>query len=349
MENQLERINCKICGCDISTKRFAITRHVKKHNLTLNDYLKKYYKQLSNEESCGFCNRDAIPIYEIDHMKMEYKLSYNGYFCGEESCKKDISLSILGIEYDPKKYEKIGSKKEYLSKLYKISIDDAIDMKYNKPEKKFKCTLEEFQNKYGIEDGKFRYEKRLNGIIKNHAGNKFPCTLENFINKYGVEIGTIKYNSRCEKISYTSSIDFFIDKYGVEKGNIIWKNKFKNANVSKSSQIINKILNQLNINYVTEKSINGKFVDYYIEEYNMAIEYFGDYWHMNPKRYTKDYYNTRKKTTAQEIWDFDKNRLNFIHEKVNTIIVIWEGTKIDISLLEKTINDLKNKKTIIYL
>jgi len=350
MEKQLERINCQICGCDISSKRFAITRHVKKHQLSLDDYLSKFYKLLSKEESCGFCEKKAIPDYNIDNQNMTYSLSYEkGFFCGDDNCRNNISLSILGINYDPIKYERIGSRKEYLSKLYKVDISDAKKMKYKEPKIKFKCSLEEFQNKYGEEEGKIRYEKRINGIIKNNPKNKFPCTLENFINRFGIELGTEKYNKRCERISYTSSMDFFIEKYGEEEGMIVWKNKFKSSNISKTSNVINKILDELEINYDIEKCVNGKFVDFYIEEYDMAIEFFGDYWHMNPKRYDKDVYNSRKKCTAEEVWEFDKKRLNYIHEKVNTIIVIWEGTKIETSLIEKTINNFKNKKTIIYL
>lgn len=350
MEEQY-RINCKICNHDLSTKRFSITRHMKKHNISFDDYISKYYKLINSQyDKCGFCDRIAKPEYTINHENMTYSLYYpNGYFCGEDICKHKISLDILGIEYDSKKYERIGSKSEYLSKLYKINLKEAKEMKYKEAKVKFRCSLEEFQIKYGEKEGKIRYDKRINGITKNNPRNKFPCTLDNFINRYGIKIGTDKYNKRCEKISYTSSIDFFIEKYGEEKGLVVWKNKFKNEKISKTSKVLNNILEELNINYIPEKCIDGKFVDFYIEEYNMVIEFFGDYWHANPKKYNKDYYNSRNKRFAKDIWDFDKKRLEFIHNKVDTIIVVWEGSKVDISILEKTINDFKNKKTIIYL
>lgn len=348
---ELKRINCKICNHDISSKRFSISRHVKKHNTSFYEYINKYYKLIEGHyENCGFCNRIAKAEYLINHDKMTYSLLYpKGYFCGEEICKHNISLDILGIEYDSKKYEKIGSRSEYLSKLYKISLKDANNLKYKAPKVKFKSSLEEFQIKYGEDDGKIRYDKRINGIIKNNTRNKFPCTLENFINRYGFEIGTNKYKKRCERISYTSSLDFFIDKYGDEDGLIVWKNKFKNNRISKTSKIISNILDKLNINYVAEKCVDGKFVDFYIEEYNMGIEFFGDYWHANPKKYNSDFYNSRSKKYAKDIWDFDKKRLEIILNKVDTIIVVWEGSKVETSILEKTINDFKNKKTIIYL
>jgi hypothetical protein len=349
MENQYR---CLICNEYISSKTHAISRHVKKHNITLDEYIINYYNTDDIIEKCGFCDRNAVAKYEIDHKNLKYRLIYKkGFFCRTFECKSKISLDILGVEYDSKKFEKIGSKSEYLTKLYKTDIETAKNMKYSPKsgDKIFNNKLEDFQKKYGYVDGKYRYEKRLEGIIKNHAGNKFSCTLESFINKYGIEKGTMAYNKRCEKISYTSSLDFFINKYGKLEGEKIWKNKFKQVKTSKSSKIISEILEKLNIKYSIEYNINGKFVDYYLDELGIAIEYFGDYWHMNPKLYSAEEYNSRIKKTAKEVWMDDNIRLNKIKEVCNSIIIIWESTKIDVSFLEKTINDIKNKKTIISL
>ena len=52
---------------------------------------------------------------------------------------------------------------------------------------------------------------------------------------------------------------------------------------------------------------------------------------------------------AKEIWEKDKKRLDLILESANSIIIVWESTNIDDSLLEKILNDIKDKKTIIYL
>jgi hypothetical protein len=342
---------CLECGSKSSDKNYAISRHLKKHQLTLHDYINKHYTLVNGEfYSCGFCDRIAIPIYDINHKTKEFSISYdNGFFCKTIDCKRNISLNILNQEYNPKSFEKIGSKSEYLSKLYKIDILEAKEMKYNEPNEKFRGTLEEYQKKYGIDDGYKRFYKRIDGIKKNNAKNKFPCTLENFIKRYGIEDGTKKYKDRCNKISYTSSKDFFIEKYGEVEGCKIWKNKYKLNKVSKKSKVIRDILNKLKYPFISEKEINGKFVDYFIEDFNIVIEYFGDYWHGNPKRYESSYYISQLKMTASDIWMKDKNRLDLIKEEVNSIIVIWESSEINELLLEKTIKELKNKKTIIYL
>ena len=345
------QLNCLVCDKIMSDKNYAISRHVKIHGLSFQEYIRKYYNLTNGKyEKCGFCDRDAIPKMTIDHLNLNYTLEYSsGYFCGSQICKNLISETILGEKYDPKKFEKIGSKSEYLSKLYKIDIELAKSLKYKKSECPFKSSLDGFITKFGEIVGKEKYKKRVESISRNSAKNKFPCTLENFIRRYGIELGTKKYKDRCEKISYTSTKDFFIDKYGEKDGNIRWKNKNKQLKSSKKSKIISKILDNLSIKYEVEKSIGKKFVDYYLIDYDIVIEYFGDFWHANPKIYDPTFTNSRLKYEASEIWRRDSYRISEIKNHVNSIIIIWESSNIDESILEKVINDIKDKKITIYL
>ena len=346
-------IECLICKKKISDKNYAISRHMKQyHQSHMFEYYKKYYKLVSeiNCEKCGFCDKEAIPIYVINHEKKEFSINYkNGYSCQTLECKQKISLDILGIEYDMKKYEKIGSRSEYISKLNKISIDESKKLKYNEDSKRFHCNLENFIKKYGIDEGTYRYNKRIDNIKKNNVKKGFPCNLENFIKKYGNNEGERKYLERCEKISYSSTLDFFINKYG----EVLGKEKFKIKNtyfkISEKSKIISTYLNKLKIEYIQEYKIQHKFVDYYLPKYNMIIEFYGDYWHCNPKKYEKSYYNQVVKLSAEEIWDNDKKRLELLHSNVQSIIIIWESSAIDENLLEKSIKDIENKKTIIII
>ena len=152
--------SCLICGDKMSDKNYAISRHIKKHNVNLHEYIGKYYKLTQGEyEKCSFCDKIAIPIYYIDHKNKEYQISYDGFLCKTQECKNKISLDILGIEYNSKKYEKIGSKKEYLSKLYRISMEDAMKLKFSPPKEVFRCRLDQFISKYGEIEGKVRYKK----------------------------------------------------------------------------------------------------------------------------------------------------------------------------------------------
>ena len=70
-----------------------------------------------------------------------------------------------------------------------------------------------------------------------------------------------------------------------------------------------------------EVKIGKYFVDGVIG--NIAIEFFGDYYHANPEIY-------KPKTkilgrTAQELWKKDKNRIKTIESHGYKVIVIWEN------------------------
>jgi G:T-mismatch repair DNA endonuclease (very short patch repair protein) len=353
MGNQLkDRMQCLICGDLISTRNCVLSRHVKKHGMSYIEYIKDNYICVYGDISaCGFCDNDAVPEYVINHESKEYSINYSkGYMCGTDGCKNSISLDIIGTTYSPDTFEKIGSRKEYLSKLYKIDESEAMLMKYDSSRIEFfDNSINSFVVKYGEIEGKLRYDKRIEGIICNHAGQKFPCTLDNFIERYGEIEGKLRYDKRCEKISYTSSKGYLIDKYGKVKADELWKRKYKTVRVSKSSKIVGEILTHLNIEYETEKNIFGKFVDYYLPDYNMVIEFYGDYWHSNPKIYESDYYVKQISMTSKEIWIKDSERLGIIKNGVDSIIVIWESSKINESLLLKVINEIFNKKTIMYI
>jgi G:T-mismatch repair DNA endonuclease (very short patch repair protein) len=66
----------------------------------------------------------------------------------------------------------------------------------------------------------------------------------------------------------------------------------------------------------------------------LIIEYNGDYWHCNPKKYEANYYNQKKQKFAKELWEYDKNKVDLILKKGYNLEVVWES-------------DLKNDHTII--
>jgi G:T-mismatch repair DNA endonuclease (very short patch repair protein) len=67
---------------------------------------------------------------------------------------------------------------------------------------------------------------------------------------------------------------------------------------------------------------------------NLIIEYNEDYWHCNPKKYDKNYFNQKKSKYAWQLWEYDQSKLDLIKSKGYNIEVIWEF-------------DFKSNKTII--
>ena len=71
----------------------------------------------------------------------------------------------------------------------------------------------------------------------------------------------------------------------------------------------------------------GYQIDFYDKTKNLVIEFQGDYWHCNPNKYDKDFFHNVKKLTAEEIWEYDQNKKNFICKELNNPIYlqIWES------------------------
>lgn len=103
---------------------------------------------------------------------------------------------------------------------------------------------------------------------------------------------------------------------------------------SKNEKNIFELL-QKALNLIPEKNIfwnatipnsNKRYrPDIRIESKKIIIEYNGDYHHCNPNKYKSNYYNQLNKKTAQEIWDYDKERIKFFESIGYRVITIWES------------------------
>ena len=69
----------------------------------------------------------------------------------------------------------------------------------------------------------------------------------------------------------------------------------------------------------------NRSVDIYIPSENRIIEFFGDYWHCNPTIYSDDFYHDQVHKTANEIWEFDKQRISDFKEAGYSVDVVWES------------------------
>lgn len=128
-------------------------------------------------------------------------------------------------------------------------------------------------------------------------------------------------------------------KQRIRKGKI----KFKNFS-KKEIEIIKQIQKS---GYKTKHlfKVDTKICDIYVPELNLIIEFFGDYWHCNPKKYSQDYYNQKKSLTAKEIWEYDSKRIDLIKSYGYNLEVIWESDlKNDIKLINQTIEKYVKSK-----
>lgn len=150
-----------------------------------------------------------------------------------------------------------------------------------------------------------------------------------------------------------------IEKYGEEEGIRVWKERNlkwsqkieelykqglfnrapKSLNSSQHSKICNtfieSLLEKCNTNEIKSfknrelllrnKNNNIRLYDFTYLPIKKIIEFNGDYWHCNPKLYEGSYYHNIKNMTAQEIWDYDKEKIELAKQNGYDILVIWEN------------------------
>lgn len=66
-------------------------------------------------------------------------------------------------------------------------------------------------------------------------------------------------------------------------------------------------------------------VDGFDSKTKTIYEFFGDYWHGNPKKYEKNKINKKCNTTFGELYDKTMNRIKIFNEYGYKVIYIWEN------------------------
>ena len=95
---------------------------------------------------------------------------------------------------------------------------------------------------------------------------------------------------------------------------------------NKEIEVYNYIKNNICTEIQSNTEICGWVVDMVYK--NKVIEFYGDFWHANPKKYnphdTIKYPGKDNIKEANEIWDKDTRRINDIERGEYSILIIWE-------------------------
>ena len=157
-------------------------------------------------------------------------------------------------------------------------------------------TFEYKQEKYGWSKEQFEEFNKSRAV-----------TLELCIERHGEEAGRKMWDEYCERQRYTTSLEYMIEEYGEEEGTKKYKDFCyyrTNSCGSKSYSLIsqqcfNAIYSHINTtNEIYYHDLNKEYsiinnnttynLDFYDKTKNLVIEFLGDYWHANPKRYNSD-------------------------------------------------------------
>jgi hypothetical protein len=233
---------------------------------------------------------------------------------------------------------------EYLEKFPNAEII-AADLK-----KLYSNTKESIKTKYGDELGlkkwenyckiqaetnSYEYKEKKFNISKNEFDeyNKSrSSTVENFIRRHGEQLGIQKWEEYVERQRYTTSIKYFIEKYGVIDGTLKYDmfchNRLSAKKIQSKIELnvfeeLSKLLNDLFLSVKLDHIYYGPF-DYGNLDKKKLIEFYGTYWHADPRFFNKNDIISQKKQTAQQIQSRDQAKRTYAINLGYSVFVIWE-------------------------
>jgi hypothetical protein len=230
--------------------------------------------------------------------------------------------------------------KEYRKKLsYKNTLDAFLErgkseddyFRYNKSRA---VTLVNLIAKYGEKEGTKRFEEYRQK--QRTAGN----TLDYFVSKFGEYEGALKYEEVCKLKGVT--LNNMIRIHGRDEGFIrynAWLERTKGNFVSLSGQqFVKDIIEIIPDDYIFHEGVFGKEFCIYEDRPMMfdfvvthpvkrAVEFNGDFWHANPKKYSADDIVPLRGgcKKAKDIWESDSAKIKALNKRGFEVLVVWEN------------------------
>lgn len=274
---------------------------------------------------CYDCVCEKFPNFKDVRFKFAHKAAkYTQYGFGvpdedfkpvcdaRQSVTKEKMIKKYGITEGTERWNSYCKKQADSNKFeYKHEKHGMTYEEYDEYNKSRAVTLDNMIKRYGVQDGLFHWNQYV-------ERQRYTCTLEYFIEKYGDTIGTEKYNDFVEKRN-TSNRLFGPSAISLEMFDKLIKN-YKNNIVYYDENEYSVHTNKLCLYHV----------DYYDKTLNIIIEFYGDFFHLNPKIYDADFIQFKhheKAILAKNRWQHDKERIDDIQQTLNCkIIIVWEST-----------------------
>lgn len=119
-----------------------------------------------------------------------------------------------------------------------------------------------------------------------------------------------------------------LKRYGVSNAFHLPKSLSNGKRISKGQRRIFQEIQSRYPDAILEHYLSDvdKSVDIYIPSEKKIIEFYGDYWHCNPKKYSPNYYNTQVHLKAKDIWKKDNRRRELLEKNGYQVEVIWENS-----------------------
>lgn len=103
------------------------------------------------------------------------------------------------------------------------------------------------------------------------------------------------------------------------------KRKLNKTMVSLPEKEIAKLLSDMGHDVKMGVRVENRLYDMFVADENTIVEFNGDYWHMNPEKYSSDSYNKACNMTAFEIWKRDREKIDIAEKHGYKVCCIWEN------------------------
>jgi len=305
---------------------------------------------------CLECNT-LHPQITHTHLKHSHGMTLKQYVAKHKTskeqlyCKNVIELRKVTLKNFIKKYGELEGNKRWDQYKQKQAYSNSFEYKH----KKYGWTKEQYdlynntrastkQNfikRHGDDIGSKKWDDYRRR--QSYAG----VTQEYFIEKYGTVEGTKKFKEVCNR--KVNTLDTFVQRYGEIIGKEKWESLAKQkARYRRQSNLANQLFEKVdellsierrasvffdskNYEYFfAKKGYKTMFVDFYCAFSNKVIEFAGDYWHGNPKKYKPGFYNPQAKATAQALFENTLNRNKTLSNEFGCkVLLIWESDFIE--------------------
>ena len=306
IDNMIEcdvECNINITKCKKYINKFK--NYYKYSDLSMNLKLSEFLNRINEYETINKTTAVTKEKFKIilgrDFKDSYYQLYVSNkvrkfdYMCGADSAK---------LEYYIKKYGKDIGEQKYKERCIKSGKSVRIE--------------------YWIDKG---YSlKEAEQMLKERQSTN---SLAKFIKRFGEELGLQKWNERQIKWQETMNSKSDEEKIRINKERGKGFINAKQYLVSKAEKELCEILKGES-QFIIEA--NDRFYLYDIKVGNKIIEYNGDYWHANPKKYNHDKiltYPNQIKLSAQEVWDKDNIKLELAKKLGYEIHIVRESDWIE--------------------
>lgn len=339
---------------------------IKKYGISYEEESVKYLLSVYKSEKVIKLNDTTLEKFFSNDYKYDYKNRLDWIIARKKANKcrgvtQELYYNLYGPKVAEEKWSYYKNKQsetntfEYKAKKYGMSKEEFTE--YNKNRS---CTKENLIRRHGKDKGNIIW----NDYVERQS---YTNTLPYFIDKYGDIEGKIVYERINSQKAHT--LENFIRIHGIDEGT----RKF-NIYINRALPSYSKISQELfwalytalpdelkdycyfaelndEIGRMAKDNKNYFKYDFIItSNINICIEFNGDDWHANPKKYKgTDFIKIKGDGIfASDIWKYDERKINTIISYGFTPLIVWESeynaNKEDVKdILVKIIKDKYNE------